>query len=110
MQKLFENWRKYTNESIDHGIVERIIEDIELVIEIQVRNLYRSSVINESGGQILKAQLIGSYTDKLMEMIQDRWSASSQHSDLKKLGYSVEIIPIEVTLDENYILMTKELL
>ena len=79
-------------------------------IEIQVRNLYRSSVINESDGQNLKAQLIGSYTDKLMEMIQDRWSASSQCSDLKKLGYSVEIIPIEVTLDENYILMTKELL
>ena len=43
-------------------------------------------------------------------MIQDRWAASSQHSDLKKLGYSVEIIPIEVTLDENYILVTKELL
>ena len=110
MQELFENFRRYINEGVDPGVAEKIIEDIELVIEIQVRNLYCSSIINESGGQILKAQLIGSYTDKLMEMIQDRWSASSQHSDLKKLGYSVEIIPIEVTLDENYILVTKELL
>ena len=110
MKFLLENWRRYISEGIDPGVAEKIIEDIELVIEIQVRNLYRSSIINESGGQNLKAQLIGSYTDKLMEMIQDRWSASSQHSDLKKLGYSVEIIPIEVTLDENYILVTKELL
>ena len=46
MQKLFENFRRYINEGIDPGVAEKIIEDIELVIEIQVRNLYRSSIIN----------------------------------------------------------------
>tara|TARA_R110002073_G_scaffold315421_1_gene487996 strand:+ start:627 stop:764 length:138 start_codon:yes stop_codon:yes gene_type:complete len=45
-----------------------------------------------------------------MEMIKQRWTSSGEHETLKEMGYNVQIIPIELKLDENYILMTKELL
>ena len=45
-----------------------------------------------------------------MEMIEQRWTSSNEREILKEMGYNVQIIPIELKLDENYILMTKELL
>ena len=35
---------------------------------------------------------------------------SNEKEILKEMGYNVEIVPIELKLDENYILMTKDLL
>ena len=98
------------NESIDSGILEKIVESIEEIIEIGVKNVYKSSILNETQGTSMKVQLVGSYTEKLMEMIKQRWTSSNERKILKEMGYSVEIIPIELKLDENYILLTKELL
>ena len=98
------------NESIDSGILEKIVESIEEIIEIGVKNVYKSSILNETQGTSVKAQLVGSYTEKLMEMIKQRWISSNERKILKEMGYNVQIIPIEFKLDENYILLTKELL
>ena len=98
------------NESIDSGVLEKIVESIEEIIEIGVKNVYKSSILNETQGASVKVQLVGSYTEKLMEMIKQRWTSSGEHETLKEMGYNVQIIPIELKLDENYILMTKELL
>ena len=123
MQKLFENWRKFKNEakdpqqlsldlneSIDSGVLEKIVESMEKIIEIEVKNVYKSSILSETQGTSVKVQLIGSYTEKLMEMIKQRWASSREREVLKEMGYNVKIIPIEFKLDENYILVTKELL
>ena len=123
MQKLFENWRKFKNEakdpqqlsldlneSIDSGVLEKIVESIEKIIEIEVKNVYKSSILSETQGTSVKVQLIGSYTEKLMEMIKQRWASSREREVLKEMGYNVKIIPIEFKLEENYILVTKELL
>ena len=98
------------DESIDSGILEKIVESIEEIIEIGVKNVYKSSILNETQGTSVKVQLVGSYTEKLMEMIEQRWTSSNEREILKEMGYNVQIIPIELKLDENYILMTKELL
>jgi len=98
------------DESIDSGILEKIVESIEKIIEIGVKNVYKSSILNETQGTSVKAQLVGSYTEKLMEMIKQRWTSSNERKILKEMGYNVQIIPIELKLDENYILLTKELL
>ena len=98
------------NESVDPGILEKIIESIEEIIEIDVKNIYRSSILSEAQGTSVKVQLVGSYTERLMEMIKQRWTSSDEHETLKEMGYDVQIIPIELKLDENYILLTKELL
>jgi hypothetical protein len=98
------------NESIDSGVLEKIVESIEEIIEIGVKNVYKSSILNETQGTSVKVQLVGSYTEKLMEMIEQRWTSSNEREILKEMGYNVQIIPIELKLDENYILMTKELL
>jgi hypothetical protein len=98
------------NESIDSGVLEKIVESIEEIIEIGVKNVYKSSILNETQGTSVKVQLVGSYTEKLMEMIKQRWTSSNERKILKEMGYNVQIIPIELKLDENYILMTKELL
>ena len=45
-----------------------------------------------------------------MEMINDRWASSNEKKQLREMGYNVEIIPIELKLDENYVLLTKWLL
>ena len=98
------------NESIDSGVLEKIVESIEKIIEIDVKNVYKSSILSEAQGTSVKVQLIGSYTEKLMEMIKQRWTSSNEREILKEMGYNVEIVPIEFKLDENYILLTKELL
>jgi len=98
------------SESIDAGILEKIVESIEKIIEIDVKNVYKSSILSETQGSLVKVQLVGSYTEKLMEMIKQRWVSSNERETLKEMGYNVEIIPIELKLDENYILITKELL
>jgi len=98
------------NESIDSGILEKIVESIEKIIEIDVKNVYKSSILNEMQGTSVKVQLVGSYTKKLMEMIEQRWTSSGEHETLKEMGYNVQIIPVELKLDENYTLLTKELL
>ena len=98
------------NESIDSGVLEKIVESIEKIIEIEVKNVYKSSILSETQGTSVKVQLIGSYTEKLMEMIKQRWASSREREVLKEMGYNVKIIPIEFKLDENYILVTKELL
>jgi hypothetical protein len=98
------------NENIDSGIIQKIVESVEEIIEIEVKNVYRAPVLNEAQGMPIKVQLVGSYTEKLMEMINQRWASCYDHKNLKKSGYNVEIIPIELKLDENYILLTKDLL
>jgi hypothetical protein len=110
MNSLFENWRGYISESLDPGILESIVENIESVIEIPVRKVYKSSLINESEGVSVKVQLAGFYTDKLMKMISERWINSKERSTLQEQGYNIEIIPDGNSLDENYILLTRELL
>jgi hypothetical protein len=72
--------------------------------------VYKSSMLNEAQGTSVKVQLVGSYTEKLMEMIKQRWTSSREHEVLKETGYNVEIIPIELKLDESYTLLTKKLL
>jgi hypothetical protein len=98
------------NESIDSGVLEKIVESIEEIIEIGVKNVYKSSILSETQGTSVKVQLVGSYTKKLMEMIEQRWTSSNERETLREMGYNVEIVPIELKLDENYILLTKELL
>jgi len=98
------------NESIDSGILEKIVESIEKIIEIDVKNVYKSSILSETQGTSVKVQLVGSYTEKLMEMIKQRWTSSNERKILKEIGYNVEIIPIELKLDENYVLLTKSML
>jgi ferredoxin-fold anticodon binding domain-containing protein len=110
MNSLFENWRGYISESLDPGILEGIVENIESIIEIPVRKVYKSSLINESEGVSVKVQLAGFYTDKLMNMISERWLNSKERSVLQEKGYNIEIIPDGNSLDENYILLTRELL
>ena len=98
------------NEKIDSGIIQKIVESVEEIIEIEVKNVYSASVLNEGQGIPIKVQLVGSYTEKLMEMINQRWTSCYDHKTLKKIGYNVDIVPIELKLDENYILLTKDLL
>tara|TARA_R110000824_G_scaffold49483_10_gene138824 strand:- start:2753 stop:3415 length:663 start_codon:yes stop_codon:yes gene_type:complete len=98
------------NENIDSSILEKIVESVEEIIEIDVKNIYRSSILSEAQGTSVKVQLVGSYTEKLMEMINDRWASSNEKKQLREMGYNVEIIPIELKLDENYVLLTKWLL
>ena len=98
------------NESIDSGVLEKIVESIEEIIEIGVKNVYKSSILSEALGTSVKVQLVGSYTEKLMEMIKQRWGSSSECKLLREAGYNVEIIPIELKLDENYVLLTKSML
>ena len=98
------------NESIDSGVLEKIVESIEEIIEIEVKNVYKSSILSEAQGTSVKVQLVGSYTEKLMEMINQRWTSSNERKILKEMGYNVGIVPIEFKLDENYILVTKDLL
>ena len=97
-------------ESIDSGVLEKIVESIEEIIEIEVKNVYKSSILSEAQGTSIKVQLIGSYTEKLMEMIKQRWTSSNECKLLREAGYNVEIIPIELKLDENYVLLTKRVL
>tara|TARA_R100000008_G_scaffold21543_1_gene11318 strand:+ start:1384 stop:1878 length:495 start_codon:yes stop_codon:yes gene_type:complete len=89
---------------------QKIQESIEKVLEIQVRKIYKSPVLNESGGLQIKAQLIGAYTQKLMEMIRERWTSSSEYKVLQEMGYEVQVIDGDDMVEENYILLTKELL
>ena len=98
------------NESIDSGILEKIVESIEKIVEIEVKNVYKSSILNETQGTSVKVQLVGSYTEKLMEMINQRWTSCGDRKKLKEMGYNIEIVPIELKLDENYVLLTKALL
>jgi hypothetical protein len=90
--------------------LQKIIESVESVIEIEVKNIYKSSILNESEQSHIKTQLIGTYTEKLMKMICERWSASEESKILQEMGYNVEIVPLEKQIDENYILLTREIL
>ena len=110
MKGLFENWRRFLNERIDFEVLQKIQENVIQVLEIEVRRLYSSSVINESGGMTVKAQLIGAYTDKLMEMIRERWKNSNENKYLQEMGYHVQIISGDDQVGKEYFSVTKDLL
>ena len=65
--------------------------------------------INESDGISITAQLVGAYTDKLMEMIQERWIQSSEYKSLQEMGYNINIIDMDTTI-ENNVSLTKNIL
>ena len=109
MKLLFENWRGYVNESADPGVLNKIIEDIERVIEIPVNEIFKLNSINESDGINITAQLVGAYTDKLMEMIQERWLESNECKSLQEMGYNISIVDSNTTIEDN-ISLTKNIL
>ena len=110
MKGLFENWRRFLNESVDFEILQKRQENITQVLEIEVRRLYNSSVINESGGTTVKAQLVDAYTNKLMEMIRERWKNSNENKYLQEMGYDVQVISGDDQVDKEYFSVTKDLL
>ena len=101
MKLLFENWRGYLNESAAPDVLNKIIEDIERVIEIPVNEIFKLNSINESDGINMNAQLVGVYTDHLMEMIQERWIQSSEYKSLQEMGYNINIIDMDTTIENN---------
>ena len=109
MKGLFESWRGYLNESTDPDVLNKIIEDIERVIEIPVNEIFKLNSINESDGISITAQLVGAYTDKLMEMIQERWIQSSEYKFLQEMGYNISIVDNDTTIEDN-ISLTKNIL
>ena len=109
MKLLFENWRGYLNESADPDVLNKIIEDIERVIEIPVNEIFKLNSINESDGINMNAQLVGVYTDLLMEMFQERWIQSSEYKSLQEMGYNINIIDMDTTI-ENNVSLTKNIL
>ena len=109
MKVLFESWRGYLNESTDPDVLNKIIEDIERVIEIPVNEIFKLNSINESDGISITAQLVGAYTDKLMEMIQERWVQSSEYKSLQEMGYNISIVDSDTTIEDN-ISLTKNIL
>ena len=110
MNLLFENWRGYLNESADPDVLNKIIEDIERVIEIPVNEIFKLNSINESDGINITAQLVGAYTDKLMEMIQERWIQSSEYKSLQEMGYNINIVDGEKIIEDRNTLLTKIIL
>ena len=109
MKVLFESWRGYLNESTDPDVLNKIIEDIERVIEIPVNEIFKLNSINESDGISITAQLVGAYTDKLMEMIQERWIQSNEYKSLQEMGYNISIVDSGTTIEDN-ISLTKNIL
>ena len=65
--------------------------------------------INESDGISITAQLVGAYTDKLMEMIQERWLESNEYKSLQEMGYNISIVDSDTTIEDN-ISLTKNIL
>ena len=110
MKLLFENWRGYLNESADPDVLSKIVEDIERVIEIPVNEIFKLNSINESDGINITAQLVGAYTEKLMEMIQERWIQSSEYKSLQEIGYNISIIDSDTIIEDNNTLLTKIIL
>ena len=110
MKLIYENWRGYLNEAVDPDILKKIVEDVERVLEIPVDQIFKLSSINESDGINITAQLAGSYTEKLMEMIQERWLQSSEYKSLQEMGYNINIADGEKTIEGSNTLLTKIIL
>jgi len=101
MKLLFENWRWYIIESADTDLLNKVVEDVERVLEIPVNEIFKLNSINESDGINITVQLAGAYTEKLMKMIQERWFESNEYKSLQEMGYNISVVDSEALIKDS---------
>jgi len=135
MLKLFESWRKYSQEewkedarkSVDSETLKLIKHYVE-PLPIKAIYLYGSSALSpdereeqdrDKRGRSLAfderdkdiwVQLDMEYDPDLMDEIHDNWEKSDEFWDVQDMGYDVRLAAKDEAVDEPHILLTTELL
>jgi len=101
MKLLFENWRKYLNET---KVDSEIINMIEKYVDLPVKAMY----LYENNNILVQLNL--DYSSELMEEMQNGWSSSEQHEELQHMGYKIRLASKNESINEPNVRLTKNLL